>query len=66
MLVLKRKVRQKLILRTSDGVIEITVTGLSSSGGERQYNIGCNAPKNVEIYREEVAPDELRGCYSAG
>jgi len=47
MLILSRKVSESIII---DGVIKVKVLGIQ--GG--QVKIGIDAPKEVEVHREEV------------
>jgi carbon storage regulator len=47
MLILSRKTGEKIII---NGDIEITITEIRG----QEVRIGINAPKNVNIYREEV------------
>ncbi|ABB14302.1 carbon storage regulator CsrA [Carboxydothermus hydrogenoformans] len=49
MLVLNRKVNQKIII---NGEIEITVLAVDSGRG--QVKLGISAPQHYSIYREEI------------
>ncbi|NYE56880.1 carbon storage regulator CsrA [Carboxydothermus ferrireducens] len=49
MLVLNRKVNQKIII---NGEIEITVLAVDSERG--QVKLGITAPQHYSIYREEI------------
>jgi sRNA-binding carbon storage regulator CsrA len=46
----KRKIGQKLLIETSDGTVEISIS--SASLGEVKLEI--DAPVNIEIVREEL------------
>lgn len=41
---------EKIIINTTDGVIEIIVTGIDG----KQAKIGIKAPQEVSIYRQEI------------
>jgi len=49
MLVLNRKVNQKIII---NGEIEITILAVDNERG--QVKLGINAPHHYSIYREEI------------
>jgi carbon storage regulator CsrA len=51
MLIITRKHREKIILETSDGRIEIVHAGMKTEGTVR---IGIQAPELVKIVREEI------------
>lgn len=52
MLVLTRRVHEKIVIETPAGeVIEVCVVGVSGS----QFKIGVKAPKTTAVDREEIA-----------
>lgn len=51
MLVLSRKLSQKIILNTSDGDIILVIVGITGN----QIRLGLEAPKSVSIRRSELA-----------
>lgn len=51
MLVLSRKLSQKIILNTSDGDITLVIVGITGN----QVRLGMEAPKSVSIRRSELA-----------
>ncbi len=51
MLVLSRKLSQKVILNTSDGDITLVIVGITGN----QVRLGMEAPKSVSIRRSELA-----------
>ncbi len=55
MLVLTRKLRQGIIIRTSDGLITITILDIR---GERT-KVGIEAPKKCLILRDELLQREV-------
>lgn len=58
MLCLKRAEGEKLILITGSGErIEIVVNYVY----HRRVMLAIDAPKSVNIYREEILPDHLKG-----
>jgi len=50
MLVLSRKISEKIILQTSDGEIVLMVIGIDRG----QVKLGLDAPKSVNICRSEL------------
>lgn len=50
MLILTRRISEKLIIDTGREVIEIVTLGVNGS----QVKLGVNAPREVEVHREEV------------
>jgi len=50
MLVLERKEGQKIVLKTSDGPVEIVVYNIQQG----RVSVGVNAPQSVPIIREEL------------
>jgi len=64
MLLLTRKTDERIKIITPDGtVINVMVCKVKSDGGVR---IGIDAPKNVEIHREEVWHAIQRKAAAAG
>lgn len=55
MLVLTRRLGESLIMR-DDAKIKLTI--LSVRG--REVRLGVDAPSDIDIYREELTPDELK------
>lgn len=60
MLILKRRVDEQVFLRTSDGLIRITVAGMK---GDKTVNIGVDAPSTVKVLRGELVDEEEREEY---
>ncbi|MGE3817917.1 MAG: carbon storage regulator CsrA [Isosphaeraceae bacterium] len=54
MLVLSRKLNEKILI---DGGITITIVKVDRN----QVRIGIDAPGDVPVFREEIAPASLRG-----
>lgn len=52
MLVLSRKLGERIVI---DGNIVITIVKVDRN----QVRIGIDAPKDVPVYREEIAPEAL-------
>jgi carbon storage regulator len=50
MLILTRSISEKLIIDTGREVIEIVPLGVNGS----QVKLGVNAPRDVEVHREEI------------
>ncbi|AFH14498.1 CsrA-like regulator [Vibrio phage VvAW1] len=50
MLILTRRISEKLIIDTGREVIEIVPLGVNGS----QVKLGVNAPKHIPVHREEV------------
>lgn len=50
MLVLTRRIGEKLIIGTGDSAISVAVLGTKGS----QIRLGVEAPKHVEVHREEI------------
>jgi len=57
MLVLSRKLNEKIVI---DGGIVITVVKIDRN----QVRIGIEAPGDVEVFREEIAPARLGRCHA--
>jgi len=57
MLVLSRKENQSIVLRTSDGPIEIMVV---RHQGDRRVRLVIDAPTAVKIRRKELCDDDRR------
>lgn len=51
MLILTRRVNERIVIDTSDGQIVVAPLGVSGS----QIKIGVDAPRNVAVNREEIA-----------
>jgi carbon storage regulator CsrA len=59
MLILSRRPGESLILETSDGPIQVTLTYIDE---ERwQGKIGIDAPQSVKVLREELLDDAADG-----
>ena len=54
MLVLSRKLNEKIVI---DGGIVITIVKVDRN----QVRIGIEAPGDVSVFREEIAPARLKG-----
>jgi carbon storage regulator len=54
MLVLSRKLNEKIVI---DGGIVITVVKVDRN----QVRLGIEAPADVSVFREEIAPGALKG-----
>jgi carbon storage regulator CsrA len=52
MLVLSRKKNEKIVIETSDGLIEIVLC----DSRQDKARIGVNAPSNCRIWRDELQP----------
>ena len=50
MLILTRRISEKLIIDTGREVIEIVQLGVNGS----QVKLGVNAPRDVEVHRSEI------------
>lgn len=50
MLILTRRISEKLIIDNGREVIEIVPLGVNGS----QVKLGVNAPREVEVHREEI------------
>jgi carbon storage regulator len=50
MLILTRRIGETLVAETPEGLIEVTVLGVKGN----QVRVGINAPKDVEVHREEI------------
>jgi carbon storage regulator len=57
MLILSRKVGEKLIADTGDHIIEFMILGINGS----QIKVGIVAPKDVTIDREEIYKKRISG-----
>jgi carbon storage regulator CsrA len=64
MLILSRRVNEKLVIVVppSTAVTEVTVE--VTSIGASQIKLGMHAPKTVSIYRDELPPE--RRCIKTG
>ena len=51
MLMLSRRKDETIVIETSDGLIEITVTAFLSG---TKVRLGIEAPKHIAIHRKEV------------
>lgn len=51
MLILSRKPNESLLIESSDGIIELVVTEITSG----QVRLGIQAPQNCKILRKELA-----------
>ena len=58
MLILKRKLDEKITIDTNDGQIVIQVTQILAAGEgmHRSVKLGIDAPRLCKILREEVIP----------
>lgn len=56
MLILTRRVGEKLFIGTGDDRIEVMVLGVKGT----QVRVGITAPKDVVVLREEVEPRDTK------
>ncbi len=59
MLVLSRKLGEKVVI--GEGIV-LTVVKVDRN----QVRLGIEAPKDVQVYREEIAPSRRRAAERAG
>lgn len=52
MLVLSRKLGEKIIIQSASGPVVVTVVKIDRN----QTRLGIEAPTEVRVYREEIAP----------
>ena len=52
MLVLSRKLGEKIVIQGADGTVVVTVVKIDRN----QIRLGIEAPQDVRVYREEIAP----------
>lgn len=52
MLVLSRKLGEKIVIQSAEGPVMVTVVKIDRN----QIRLGIEAPINVRVYREEIAP----------
>lgn len=50
MLILTRRINEKLVIDFNGKKVEVSVLGIKGN----QVRIGCNADRDVEIHREEI------------
>jgi carbon storage regulator len=50
MLILTRRIGETLVAETAEGLIEVTILGVKGN----QVRVGINAPKDIEVHREEI------------
>jgi carbon storage regulator CsrA len=64
MLILSRRVGEKIVVVVPPSTAATEVTVEVTSVGASQIKLGLNAPKTVSIYRSELPPE--RRCIKTG
>ena len=58
MLVLSRKLGEKIVIQNGDDTVVVTVVKIDRN----QIRLGIEAPMDVRVYREEIAPTRVENA----
>lgn len=56
MLVLKRKLNERIFLDTQDGTVEVSISKVEG----RSFSISISAPKSINIRRDDMKQSKLK------